>query len=141
MSLPTVPKRPFTVTLILWGVFLLGVWNVARAIAWARQKSILLALDAIPDPRLRLIVAVVWGVAFLGLSLALWRRWPFVRQAIPIFLLLYAVYQLSLSLFLTQVPLNRQGWFLRAIIYAGAIVFAQWALNRDGAKSYFEIGE
>ena len=137
MSLPTVPKRPLTVTLTLWGVFLLGVWNAVRAIAWARQSSILLALGATPDPRLQLAVAVVWTLVFLGLAVALWRNRPFVRRAVPVFLTLYAVYRLSLPLFFTQVPLNCQGWFVRLLIYLAAIMYAQWALNRAGAKSSF----
>ena len=140
MSLPTVPKRPLTVTLTLWGVFLLGVWNAGRAIAWGRQSNILLALGATPDPRLLLVIAVVWGLVFLGLALMLWQRRPFVRQAVPISLTLYAIYRLSLLLFFAQVPLNRQGWLLYSMVYLAVIVFTQWALNRASAQSYFEIG-
>lgn len=114
---------------------------MGQAIAWGRQSNVLLALGATPDPRLRLVVAVVWSLVFLGLALALWQRRPFVRQAIPISLTLYAVYRLSLLLFFAQVPLNPQGWLLRLMIYLAAIVCAQWALNRAGTKSYFEIGE
>ena len=141
MSLPTVPKRPLTVTLTLWGVFLLGVWNVGRSIAWGRQSHILLALGATPDPRLQLIIAVVWGLVFLGLALALWQRRPFVRRAVPISLTLYAVYRFSLLHFFAQVPLNRQGWLLLLLVYLAAIVWAHWTLNRAGTKAYFEIGE
>ncbi|HEX6383653.1 MAG TPA: hypothetical protein VF177_03185 [Anaerolineae bacterium] len=137
MSLPTAAKRPLSVTLTLWGVFLLGVWNIGRAIALGRQSSILLALGATPDPRLRLVIAVFWGLLFLGLALALWRRRSFTRQAVPISLLLYTLYRLSLLLFFTQVPVNWQAWLPQSMMYVGVIVFAQWALNRAGAKTYF----
>lgn len=139
MSLPTAAKRPLTVTLTLWGVFLLGVWNIGRAIALGRQSSILLALGATPDPRVRLVISIIWALSFLGLALALWRRRPFTRQAVPISLLLYALYRLSLLHFFTQVPVNWQSWLLQSMLYVGVTVFAQWALNRAGAKSYFEI--
>lgn len=114
---------------------------MGRSIAWGRQSHILLALGATPDPRLQLIIAVVWGLVFLGLALALWQRRLFVRRAVPISLILYAVYRLSLLLIFTRVPLDRQGWLLRSLVYLATIVWAQWALNRAGAKAYFEIGE
>ncbi|MCZ7667936.1 MAG: hypothetical protein M5U34_12460 [Chloroflexi bacterium] len=40
----TTAQRPRSVTIILWGVFLFGVWNVGRALALYQQMDLLLEL-------------------------------------------------------------------------------------------------
>lgn len=137
MSVYLAPNRPRSVTITLWGVFLLGVWNVARAIALVQQSAVLLTLDVQPDPRLHLIMALVWAIAFLALAFALWQKQPFARQAIPLLLLLYALYELSLLVIFVQSPLARRSWLLNTLAYIETILFAHWALNRSAAQAYF----
>lgn len=132
------PRRPRAVTITLWGVFLLGGWNTGRAIAIAQQMSMLLALEIIPDPRIRLIIALVWALIFFGLTIALRRGRPRTRQTIPISLLLYGLIELGLLLIFVQAPGARRSWMLNSITYGGMTAFAYWALNRLAATSYFK---
>ncbi|HFQ94171.1 MAG TPA: hypothetical protein ENK32_09195 [Anaerolineae bacterium] len=138
MDARTVPKRPFTVTLALLGVFLLGLWNLGRAAALYREQDLLLTLQVQPDPRLRLLIAVVWVVIFWGLVWALWRRRPFSQKAVPGLTALYAVYDLGLPFIYPAARLNQTNWLLTGAFYLIIVLFMAWALNRPAASKYFK---
>ncbi|MFQ5436241.1 MAG: hypothetical protein ACE5FD_15350 [Anaerolineae bacterium] len=132
-------KRPFPVTLTRWGVFLFGVWNLGRLAALSRDRQLFQALGVQPDPRWRLGLALVWAILFLGLWLALRRRRPFTRTAVPLTFLLYAVIELAfLTLFAQSAP-ARQSWVVNTLFYIIVILFSRWALNRTAAKPYFNL--
>jgi hypothetical protein len=95
-------NRPLSVTLLTWGVFLLGLVNVWRAVALFKQSNLLLDLGVSLDPRLRMFVAIIWALVFISISLSIWRRWKAARFLTPILLILYAVYQLGLVRFFSQ---------------------------------------
>jgi hypothetical protein len=137
MSVYLAPNRPRSVTITLWGIFLLGAWNVARSIALVQQSAVLLTLEVRPDPRWHLIISLVWAIAFLALAFALWQKQPFARQAIPLLLLLYGLYELSLLVIFVQSPPARLTWLLNTLAYVGVILFAHQALNRPAAQAYF----
>lgn len=90
-----------------------------------------------PDPRLRLLMACLWMLLFWGVAVALWRKRPSTRRAIPILTTVYGLYELSLLALYTQVPLGPWGWIGRTLVYATAALLAYWALNRTAAKGYF----
>ncbi len=130
-------KRPRSVTLTLWGVFLLGVWNLGRALALGQQRSLLQELASRPDPTFRLILALVWGVVFIGLAEALRRKRPFTRRLIPLAIAGYALYEISLILVFAVDALARQTLGLEALLAAGAVGLSYWALNRTAVADYF----
>lgn len=139
MNTPLPPHRPRTVTFTVGGVFLLGMWNAGRAVALAQQSQLLRALDAQPDPRARLVVAVVWAFVLWGLAVALSQQRPFTRRAIPILLTIYAGYELLLwHIFSKMTPGQQQQWLLTAFFFLCAILFVSWALNRPAANRYFK---
>lgn len=139
MSAPLPPHRPRTVTFTIGGVFLLGMWNAGRAIALAQQSQLLRTLDAQPDPRVRLVVAMVWAIVLWGLAVALRQKRPFTRRAIPIFLTIYAGYELLLwRIFAEITPGQQQQWLLMALCFLCAILVVWWALNRPAANGYFK---
>jgi hypothetical protein len=129
--------RPLSVTIVAIGVFLFGIINAWRAYGLASQADLLLTLGVAVDPRLRAAVAVVWALLFLGAVVALWRRQPFSRGAIPLLLAVYAVYQIGLLLFLVQSPVARRGWPADTFFYAVLIILTAWLLNRRAIRSYF----
>jgi hypothetical protein len=129
--------RPFSVTMIAVGVFLIGLVNAWRAVALFGQADLLLALQVSADPRLRAAAAVVWALLFFGAMIALWRRHDVSRLAIPLLLAVYAVYELGLLLFLVQSPVARRGWPADALLYALFIVLTTWFLNRPTVRSYY----
>ncbi len=129
--------RPRSVTFTLWGVFLLGVWNFGRALALNQQMGLLLELTIQPDPRFRLIIALVWGFVFMGLWWLVRKKRPFTRKLLPLILILYAVYELSLTTLFAQTALAQQAIWLNLSFYLLLTLFITWALNRTEANNYF----
>lgn len=130
-------KRPRSVTITLLGVILLGTWSAARAVAIASQVELLLELETRPDPRLLMIIASVWAVLFCGAAVALVSRRHVTRWLIPLLIILYALYELSLEGLFESTTISIQGWLLRILLYDGIIIFVAWSLNRKEAKAYF----
>jgi hypothetical protein len=129
--------RPRSVTLTLVGVFLLGVWNFGQALALSQQMGLLLELTVQPDPRFRLTMALIWGFVFIGLWWMVKRKRPFTRKLLPLILVLYAAYELSLTTLFAQTPLAQQAIWLNLSFYLLLILFSTWALNRTAANNYF----
>jgi len=134
----TLWPRPLAVTITLWGVFFLGVWNMGRVVAIVQQSNVLIELNNKIDPRIRLLIALIWALWFGGVTVALRQRRPFTRRAIPITLLLYAVSELSLTIVFARNQPARSSWLLNGLFYLILIVFSYWALNRTAVTAYFE---
>ena len=130
-------SRPWSVTYTAYGVFIVGVINGWRAYALGQQSPLLLTLSPTLDPRLRLVVALIIAVISGWLAAALWRKHAFTRRAIPVFILLCALYRLLLLGIWVQSPVARQGWYSEMVLYAAAILFTTWALNRRASQPYF----
>ncbi len=122
--------RPRSVTLTLWGVFLLGIWNVGRALALLQQRELLQELAARPDPMVRLLLALAWGCAFFVLAEGLRRKRPLTRPLIPLAIALYALYEISLLVFIAPV---RPPWTILAfdsLLALLGVSFSWWALRK-----------
>ncbi len=130
-------KRPFAVTITLLGVLFFAALNTWRVFALWQQSSLLLALDVRPDPRIRLVFAGVWAIVFWGAALALWLRRPWSRQSVPIFLAVYALYDIILQALFVRIPQSGSVWLMRVLLYSMLVAFTVWALNRTAVKSYF----
>ena len=114
---------------------------MGRVVAIYQQSNVLSELNNRIDPRLRLGVALIWAIVFGGVMLALRRKRPFTRRAIPITLLLYAVYELSLTITLAQTEPAQSSWLINGIFYLFIILFSTWALNRTAVTPYFRKGD
>lgn len=132
--------RPRSVTLIAWGVFLLGLVNGWRALGLWRQQSLLEELDVVPEPGIALLVAWLWTAAFAILAVFVWQGRLLSRFLAPVLLLVYALYQLLLVALFAQTGESRSGLPRDAVLYALALVVMTWALNRRGARAYFQDG-
>lgn len=133
------PRRPRSVTFVLWGVFLLAAWNTARVVAFARQAGLLIQQGAKPDPRWLLVLSVIWMVSWWGMMVWLWQKRPFTRRVIPLLLALYSCYQLTLLVFFAQTPLAQQSVPMTALFYTSLVLLSYWGLNRKTAViTYFE---
>ncbi len=130
--------RPRTVTITLWGVFILGAWNVGRALTLGQQSRLLLEFGVVPDPRWRLIIALMWSSLFWGLTILLKRKRPITRQAIPLLILVYALFELGFLFFFAQAMPARRAWLVNMVFYGILFLFVSWALNRPAAKVYFK---
>lgn len=133
----TAHNRPRSVTLTLWGVFLLGGWNCGRLIMISLNYRLLAPFSTTPKPFFRLIMALVWLLLLWAAALALWQKRPFTRHTIPALLFIYAVYELGLLLAFAQAGPARSGWLVNTLFYMVIIMFSYWALNRTAVTAYF----
>ena len=132
--------RPRSVTLIAWGVFLLGLVNGWRALGLLRQRSLLEELGIVPDPVIALLIALFWAAVFVILAVIVWQGRSVTRLLAPVILLLYALYQLLLIVLFAQSGQSQSGLISNAGIYAVALLITTWALNRRSARAYFQDG-
>lgn len=130
--------RPLSVTLVILGVFALGLANLWRAIALLQQRTLLNELGATTDPVLRSFGAFLWAGVFIFLLIGLWRRWAPARFITPGILLAYGFYQLVLTQLFTF-PAEFSAAWAPIALQAAIIVFTVWALNRKAAQKYFEV--
>jgi hypothetical protein len=132
--------RPRSVTLIAWGVFLLGLVNGWRALGLWRQRSLLEELDVVPEPGIALLVAWLWAAAFVTLAVFVWQGRPLSRFLAPALVLVYALYQSLLVALFAQTDQSRSGLPRDAVLFAMALIVVTWALNRRVARAYFQDG-
>ena len=135
---PQTQTRPPSVTITLWGVILFGVWNLGRAVAIGQQMTLAQSLSIQPDPRLRLLGAMLWAANFWGAAVQLWRKRPSTRYLIPLLFLLYAIYNLGLAACWVQSPIIIPSWSLAITFYLSTTFLSAWALNttpRDPHKT------
>jgi ABC-type enterochelin transport system permease subunit len=131
-------SRPLSVTLVTWGVFILGLANAWRALALYRQSDLLLELGTSLDPRVRLLLALIWAAVFVSLAISLWRRWTTARFLTPALILIYTIYELGISSLFALSTESLKGLPANLAIVGAAIAFSVWALNRKAARQYFE---
>ncbi len=136
MSVPTRTHRPKIVTLLILGVFLLGIWNAGKALAIAKESHLMLALNVTLDPRIRIGIALLWVVIFGGVAGALWQKRPFSQRALPILLSIYSLIELTQQLLFAQ-GVNTLKIWLSGGFYLILISVTWWGLKRPSAQTYF----
>lgn len=132
-------SRPFSVTLVTWGVFILGLANAWRALALYRQSDLLLELGVSLDPRIRLFLALIWAAVFVTLAISIWRRWATARFLAPILILFYSIYELGISSLFALSSGSLSGLSVNLAMVGVAVAFTAWSLNRKVARQYFEV--
>jgi len=130
-------SRPKSVILVAIGVLLLGLVNIVRAISLYRLSDLQLELGVSLDPRLRVILSIIWVVILIILVIVLWMRKPIARIVVPVILTAYAIYRLAIIGIFAQSEYARSNQLVTIILYSGVILFAIWALNRRASRKYF----
>jgi len=131
-------KRPFFVTLIMWGVLLLGSWNALRVAALLHQNNLLKEQVVSPNLTFQVAMGVVWAMMFVGLAGAIWRKRPFSRYVTPLALLMYGTYELAI-LNLYANPLTQwQNWPTNSLFYISITLFTAWGLSRSRSHHYYD---
>jgi hypothetical protein len=130
--------RPRSITIIIWGLFLLGLANGWRAIGLNRQGGLLLALDSSLNPGVGLAFALIWSILFIIAAVTLWQRRTWTRFLIPGLLLTHGIYQLALVLIFARSAASRNAWLAIGLLFTLALLFSVWALHRPSVRWYFE---
>ncbi len=129
--------KPKGLTLIAWGLLLLGLTNIWRSFGLWRQSDMLLELGIGPDPRLRLAISVAWAVLFGVSAVTIWTQKRLAHLLAPGVLILYGLYRMSLMFFASQSSGQDIRIIGNLIFYAALALFAGWSLNRPKARQYF----
>jgi len=86
-------------------------------------------------------MAAIWAVFFIALAALLWQGRPAVRRLLPVSILLYALYRLSLLAFFVPAPAARRGWPATAVLYAAALGWTVWVLYRPANEYVWKTAE
>jgi hypothetical protein len=131
------PRRPRLISLTILGFVLLSALQLWKVVALWQQSALLLELHVRPDPRLRMVVALLWSLIFLGAAIAIWRRNEATRWLAPLLLVGYVAYELAFLALFAQVSINEQRWLLPGLVAGALLVWTIMALNNSAARSYF----
>lgn len=138
MKPPAPIPSTWLVTITLWVVFLIGVWNVGRGWVLWQQADLLRELGARPNPMVLAGLAIVWAIIWFGWGVALWQKRPFTRTAIPLTLIIYGLYEISLLTWLATTPPPQQGWRFHILLFTIMTLFSLWSLNQKGTQARVE---
>lgn len=130
-------RRPHSVTILALGGFLLGLWNLWRAVTLVRQVALLLELGSHLDPRVRLTLSLFWALWFILLAGLVWTRRPVVQWLFPLSFLLYSVYHLALLAFFMPAAAARQGWPATAVLFLSVLLWSTWVVRRPAYAQYW----
>jgi hypothetical protein len=130
MSAPPGSPRPLAARVVEWGVLLMALFNLGRAVALQRQADWLFALSDTPDSRARMALALGWAALLLLSTLGLRRRWLLARRLVPLLLAFYGVYELGMIIAYSPIPPA----VLPIAAYAAFVGFSGWALWRPATE-------
>jgi hypothetical protein len=134
MSTPPGTNRPLSIRFAWWVVVVLGLWNVGRAVALGRQVAWLSDLPLVPDPRLRMIMALIWGALFLTAAVALRRGRLWSRWLVPLLIAAYGVYEFGMiALYASDPPA-----LLSILLYVALSVLVGWLFWHPVTEAYYE---
>ena len=130
-------ERPWSVTLVAWGVFLLGMINGWRAVTIFRQRRLLLELGVTLDPAVTAAAAAVWSLLFVAAAVTIYRRQPASRWLTPVLLAANALFGIALTSIWRATPDSSGGLTLTTLFSIAIFIFVIWVLNRRAARDYF----
>jgi hypothetical protein len=130
-------RRPAFVTIVLWGVFLFGSWQVGTAVAVRRQIAVFDQFNIAPDPRFQIITALFWALLFVAGWWFLRQRRPWSRHLLPALFLLFALTDVGGRWLWSSAQTDTRRLWYTGLFYFCWILFTFWALNRPGTQSYF----
>lgn len=140
-------KRPWSVTLLVLGVLIITVINLARFILSLRYWDFLVSLPG-PSPVYLAISGFAWAVAGGFLLWSLWKPVGWACRLMEAEALTYALYYWLDLLFIRDHPVNGAPLAIRAILpthwqfSAGVtvvcLIYIVWTLGRSKVKVYFD---
>lgn len=130
------PKRSFLVTLLVWTVLILTIYNAVRLGTALAQWDLILKRMPVPGPFYIAITGLFWTLVLVGVSLNIWFAWKWVRPTTAVVLLLYsAYYWLDRLLFQSAQP--RENWLFSLVLTILFWLFSALALFMPGSRKYF----
>ncbi len=135
-STPTLPTRPFGVTLLALGVLTIASLNLARLLLAIREWAFIAEFPR-GSPFYLAFTGLVWTVAGLSLAFGLWRgrRWALRLAwiAIPAFALYYWLDRLLMA----NRAVSLTNWPFAAVLTGLLLGFAVLTLARRKNREFF----
>ena len=131
------PKRPFSVTLLVWVVLSFTVLNWLRFTEVLRLWRFLATLEPAPPLFYLALIGLSWGVAGSALvwGLFLGRAWaPRLMQGAAI---LYTLYYWADRLSLANPTAIAERWPFALGLNLALVGFAFWVLSRPATQQFF----
>ncbi|HKJ40160.1 MAG TPA: hypothetical protein VJ972_15425 [Anaerolineales bacterium] len=128
------PKRPFSVTLLLWAVLILSGWGVTRFVAAQQAWDVLNEFDATLSPLYLSITGAGWGVAGGVLLSGILTKRSWARHMVITSIFIWLIeYWLERILF--QSPRANLSFALASSVF---VLIITWMITiLPGTKSFF----
>lgn len=131
------PFPPRSVTILRWGVLLLGLRQLWQAVAINQQSALLTELGASPVGwQLRLWGALIAALLALLICGLLWLRQRSSRWLTPLLCGGVTLYELLVRITIDPSAVARQSWPLTLLIGGLATAVVVWLVTRPAALSY-----
>lgn len=134
---PRIAKRPWAVTLLACGVFIMGGANAARVWVYLSEWSFWAGFDAPFAPSVRLSMSIVWALVLISMAIALWLRLDWARRAALVGVPLYIVVDMVWNIVFARGDYERGRTLFLIAQAAVGIGLTVWLLTRNRVKIYF----
>jgi hypothetical protein len=151
-AVPEAPsaKRPWSVTLLTFGVLIITVINLIRFVLSIRYWGFLSSRLGV-SPIYLALTGFVWGVVGLVLLRGLWKAKTWAPKLMQAIALTYALYYWLDHIFLRDHSVGGASGAIRALLPSNwqfsagvtvvSLAYMAWTLNRLNVKVYFGIDE
>lgn len=128
--------RPFLVTLLLWAVLILTIFNLVRFGAVIAHWATVAELMPAPGPVYILLTGLVWGAAWMLALFSIFFCWGWARwYSFALALLYSAYYWVDRLLFQAAVP--RSDTFFTLLENSLLLIFVAVSLFFPNHRAYF----
>jgi hypothetical protein len=130
-------KRPFSVTLLAFGVLSFTGVNILRLVEAVRQWQLLTSLPLEISPLYLALTGLFWGLLGFIILWGFWRGRPWGPFGLRILAVAFAIFFWFDRLFLVQIPSRTVNWPFLLGVTILILFFVFWSLAQKPVKQYF----
>jgi hypothetical protein len=136
------PRRPLSVSLLAWMVFIVTILNIFRLglalYNWEFLTELLSSAVTFPIfPAYLVATGLFWGVIGLPLAWSIWRGKKWAPCLFLAELLAYSVYYWADRVFLPGYPQRNSDWTFAVGLNLLILVLSSWIMTRQKTKDFF----
>jgi len=131
-------KRPFSVTVLIFGVLINAVFYINRFYQTFKQWGFLTKLPLAISPVYFILTGLLFGVAGLLVTWGLWVGRSWAPKATKVYVLAVAIYYWVDRLLIVNSEISRESWLLSVIGTIFILGLPFLVLMRLRSRSYFE---
>lgn len=131
-------ERPFSVTLLLFGVLINAVFYINRFYQALKLWDFLTKLPLSISPIYFILTGLLFGMAGLIVAWGLWVGGSWAPRATRVYVLAIAVYYWLDRLLIVNSEISRESSLISVIGTIVILPLTFWVLMRSRSRSYFE---